>query len=123
MLVGMFAELLRKARAALGIKQEEIAERLGDLGHPVGQTTVSAWECGPTVPRDNDRLAAIAAAYELDPEVVMRAAFGPRRKTAADSPSNADLAADIARLQSVMEEILTALRAGATPGAAPPSTG
>jgi transcriptional regulator with XRE-family HTH domain len=122
MLIGMFAELLRKARAALGIKQEEIAERLADLGHPVGQTTVSAWECGPTVPRDNDRLGAIAAAYELDPEVVMRAAFGPRRKPAAD-PSNADLAADIARLQGVMEEILTALRAGATPGAAPPSTG
>jgi transcriptional regulator with XRE-family HTH domain len=120
----MFAEILRKARAALGIKQEEIAERLADLGHPVGQTTVSAWECGPTVPRDSERLAAIAAAYDLDPDVVMRAAFGPRRKTTTtDSPSNADLAADIARLQGVMEEILTALRAGASPGAAPPSAG
>lgn len=55
------AEALRRAREAAGLQQQEAAERL-DV-HPV---TVSNWERGKNVPRD-DALAEIAALYGTTP--------------------------------------------------------
>lgn len=43
-------QLLAAFRAAKGLRQEDLAERLG-----VEQGTVSRWECGKRIPRDHWR--------------------------------------------------------------------
>lgn len=61
------AELLRGARLAHGLSEDDVAEELD-----VHQTTVSAWEIGQHPPRPN-RLRAIAEAYRLDLDEVENA--------------------------------------------------
>lgn len=57
----MFKDIVRKRRLELGLKQSDIAKRLG-----VSVTTVSAWETGQRTPSLED-MQEISAAYESTP--------------------------------------------------------
>ena len=52
-MAGNYAEVIRKGRAAQGMNQQELAERLG-----VSRNTVAGWETGHSRP-DLDTVAAI----------------------------------------------------------------
>ena len=65
-----FGARLAQRRTALGLSQQEVADRMRDAGSGVSHQTVWKWESGETVPR-RSRLPALAAALVLAQETVL----------------------------------------------------
>lgn len=64
-----FGDLVRDGRVKAGISQRALGERLGGLG----QSTISAWECGNARP-ELDSLVDLADILHLDLEQLVLAA-------------------------------------------------
>ena len=64
------SELLSKRRAELGVTKREIANRVR-----LADMTIKHWESGRSVP-GKDIAVEVAAAYELDPNLIALAAYG-----------------------------------------------
>ena len=65
-----FSHRIAQRRRALGLSQQEVADRMRDAGSGVSHQTVWKWEAGETVPR-RGRLPALAAALVVAQETVL----------------------------------------------------
>lgn len=119
-----FAQMIARRRQALGLSQQEVADRMREHGVGVSHQTIWKWENGATSPRQ-DRLDALAAALVLASETITAwwlgtdASAGPRRGVGSPWEGLFDELSDGAR--AAIEHIVALDRAARAASSRPPS--
>ncbi len=67
----VFSTALRAYMARANLSQQDLRQLLADDGHAVGQTTLSAWTRGETIP-PNDLVECMEHHLDLEPGVLSR---------------------------------------------------
>ncbi|MGH9025804.1 MAG: helix-turn-helix domain-containing protein [Acidimicrobiia bacterium] len=105
-------QTLREQRRALGLRQHEVADRIG-----VVQQTYGRWENDAARPRDPAHLTGLAEFLEIPPETVILRAFVQPAPLTGSATEKLDAVLDaIHAFSAIVEDLVEHQREFARPG-------